>query len=74
MMRTMIIAAVLALTSLSAAFAQDFSAEQRAACKGDFEKFCKGTIPGGGRVLACLDKQHDSLSGACKKAVEAQKK
>ena len=40
----------------------------------DYETFCKGTIPGGGRVLACLSKQGDKLSAACKKIVNAQKK
>ena len=58
----------------SASFAQDFTPEQRAACKGDYDKLCKGTMPGGGRVLACLNKQHDQLSDACKKVVDAQKK
>jgi hypothetical protein len=31
-------------------------------------------MPGGGRVLACLRKNEDKLSAACKKMVEAQKK
>jgi hypothetical protein len=54
--------------------AQALSAEQRAACKPDFDKYCAGTRPGGGRIIACLDKQHDQLSDACKKVVDAQKK
>ena len=54
--------------------AQDFTAEQRAACKGDYNKFCKGTMPGGGRVLACLSRQYGGLSATCKKVVDAQKK
>jgi hypothetical protein len=69
----MIVAAI-ALLSLNAAKAQDFTAAQRAACKGDYDKFCKGTMPGGGRVLACLNKQHDQLSAACREVVDAQKK
>lgn len=76
-MRMLIIAATLALLAgplAGLAPAQDFTAEQRAACKGDYETFCKGTIPGGGRVLACLSKQADRLSPACKKVVDAQKK
>lgn len=72
-MRTFIIAAALALLA-GPALAQDFTAEQRAACKGDYETFCKGTLPGGGRVLACLSKQSDKLSAACKKIIDAQKK
>jgi Cysteine rich repeat len=69
-----LVAAALSLVSLNAAAAQDFTAAQRAACKGDYDKFCKGTMPGGGRVLACLNKQHDQLSDACKQVVDAQKK
>ena len=73
-MRTTLLAAALALLSMAPTLAQDFTAEQRAACKGDFDKLCKGTMPGGGRVLACLNKQHDNLADACKKVVDAQKK
>lgn len=73
MVRSTLIAAALTLVS-SGAFAQDFTAEQRAACKGDYETFCKGVAPGGGRVLACLNKEYGKLSGACKKVVDAQKK
>ncbi len=54
--------------------AQDFTAEQRAACRGDYNKYCKGTMPGGGRVLACLSKQYGELSESCKKVVDAQKR
>jgi hypothetical protein len=56
------------------AFAQAASDEQRGACKSDYEKYCKGTMPGGGRVVACLNKQHDQLAAACKKVIDAQKK
>ena len=43
-----------------AAFAQTLTAEQRAACKADYQKYCTGTMPGGGRIIACLNKQRDS--------------
>jgi hypothetical protein len=47
MTRTLI--AALTFSSLALSFtsaqAQDFTAAQRAACKGDFETFCKGTMP-----------------------------
>ncbi len=74
MKHVVLVAAALTLASLNAALAQDFTAAQRAACKGDYDKFCKGTMPGNGRVLACLNKQHDQLSDACKQVVDAQKK
>ena len=44
-MRTILFAGTLILSSLSPAVCQDFTAEQRAACKGDYEKYCKGTVP-----------------------------
>ncbi len=68
-----LLAAVIVLGSLTAALAQEFTSEQRAACRGDYNKFCKGTMPGGGRVLACLNKERAQLSEACKKVVDAQK-
>ena len=30
-------------------------------------------MPGGGRIIACLDKQRDRLAEACKKVLDAQK-
>ena len=73
-MGTLLSAGMLILTSLSPAVCQNFTAEQRAACKGDYDKYCKGTMPGGGRVIACLTKQYAQLTEACKKVVHAQKK
>jgi hypothetical protein len=57
----------------SAASAQALSAEQRAACQADYNKYCKGTMPGGGRIITCLNKQRDAISDACKKVLDAQK-
>jgi hypothetical protein len=74
MMRTILFTGMLILSSLSRAVCQDFTAEQRAACKGDYDKYCKGTVPGGGRVLACLNKHYAQLTEACKKIVDSQKK
>jgi hypothetical protein len=73
-MRRMILIAI-ALCISAPALAQDMTAEQRAACKADYDKFCRGTMPGGGRIIACLVKQNDTLADACKKVVaDAQKK
>lgn len=42
-----------------------------AAQRTDYDKFCTGTMPGGGRIIACLAKQSDKLTEACKKVVAA---
>jgi hypothetical protein len=56
-----------------AAVAQALTAEQQAACKADYQRYCQGTMPGGGRIIACLNKQRDQLAEACKKVLDAQK-
>jgi hypothetical protein len=48
--------------------------DQRGACKADYDKYCAGTVPGGGRIVACLNKQHDQLTDACKKVLDSRKK
>jgi hypothetical protein len=56
------------------ALAQNLTAAQRTACKADYDKYCTGTMPGGGRIMACLNKQRDALSDACRKVLDAQTK
>ena len=66
---------ITALLFASAAMAQELTAAQRDACMGDYEKYCKGVVPGGGRIIACLAKESDKLTPACKKVLaDAQKK
>ena len=66
MQRTILIAALLCASE--AAVAQDLTAEQRSACKGDYEKYCRGTTPGGGRIIACLSKSSDKLTATAEKS------
>jgi hypothetical protein len=66
--------AVAAVLISSSAMAQGLTAAQRDACGGDFEKFCKGTTPGGGRIIACLAKHNDQLTPACQKVLAAAEK
>jgi len=71
--------AILTTTALlcasQTAFAQDLTAAQRSACMGDYEKYCKDVIPGGGRIIACFAKQGDKITQACRKVVaDVQKK
>jgi len=61
----------LAIGCSGSAFSQ--SGDGRGACKADYEKFCAGTTPGGGRVVACLSKQQNQLSDACKKVLASRK-
>jgi len=63
-----------ALLFASGAMAQELTAAQRDACMGDYEKFCKGVTPGGGRIIACLAKENDKLTPACKKVLAAAEK
>lgn len=72
-MRTTILMAVF-LSLSGAAHAQEMTAEQRSACMGDYEKFCKGVEPGGGRIIACLSKSSDKLTPNCKKVLTAAEK
>ena len=57
----------------SSAIAQNLSAAHRAACQPDFDKYCKGTVPGDGRIFGCLDKQRDQLAEACRKVLDGLK-
>ncbi len=72
MLRIIVTAALLGASA--SAFAQELTAEQRNACMGDYEKYCKGVTPGGGRIIACLSKESDKLSAACKKVLAAAEK
>jgi hypothetical protein len=62
---------VLAIGCSGSAIAQ--TADGRGACKADYDKYCAGTPPGGGRVVACLTKQQNQLSDACKKVLASRK-
>lgn len=50
------------------------SSDPRGACKTDYDKFCAGITPGGGKVIACLDAKRDQLSASCKTALDSRKK
>lgn len=73
MLRSILMAATL-LCVTQTAFAQELTAEQRSACMGDYEKYCKGVVPGGGRIIACLAKENDKITPACKKVLAAAEK
>jgi len=73
-MLRLVLTAVL-LCGSAAVYAQELTSAQRDACMGDYQKFCKSVTPGGGRIIACLAKESDKLTPACKKVLaEAEKK
>jgi Cysteine rich repeat len=74
MTRIAIVAAALLLSSLTSALAQEITAAERTACQTDYDKYCKGTFPGGGRIIRCLASHYETLGDACKKVVDANKK
>jgi len=39
-------------------------------CRDDLLKFCSDIKPGGGRVMACMDKNEKQISGRCKQAMK----
>ena len=45
------------------------SADVRQACHADFQKFCPGVRPGGGRIKECMAPHKDELSPACRDAL-----
>jgi hypothetical protein len=65
-------AATLALT-LSASFAlAQGTPQQRAACRPDVTKFCKGKGEDPGVLLTCLEDNRDKISEKCRKVIEAK--
>jgi len=50
--------------------------EQRSACKGDYQKYCKGTTPAAAGLSPALSKSSDKLTAGCRKVLtgEAEKK
>ena len=39
-------------------------------CKDDLKTFCSDIKPGGGRLLQCIDKNKEKVSGRCKQAIK----
>ena len=74
MTRVFVLIAAFGILGLAPALAAEITASERVACSADYEKFCRGTIPGGGRILRCLDKHYAQLGDACKKVVEGYRK
>ncbi len=63
--------AVLLSVPFSAAFAQG-TPQQRAACRPDVVKFCKGKGEDPGVLLTCLEENKDKISDKCRKVIETK--
>jgi hypothetical protein len=66
--------AVLAFVVAFSGAASAQSSDTRGACKADYDKFCAGIVPGGGKIIACLNAKRDQLSATCKAALDSRKK
>ena len=62
--------ALLATAPLSVASAQG-TPQQRAACRPDVVKFCKGKGDDPGVLLTCLEDNKDKISEKCRKVIAA---
>ena len=60
--------AVFLAAPLSAALAQG-TPQQRAACRADVAKFCKGLGDDPGLILDCLEKNKDKIAEKCQKVI-----
>ena len=38
-------------------------------CRGDYDRLCGSVVPGGGRILACLQNNGNQLSSGCAQAM-----
>jgi len=63
--------ALLVSAPLSTVFAQG-TPQQRAACRPDVAKFCKGKGEDPGILLTCLEDNKDKISEKCRKVIEAK--
>ncbi|HTB68549.1 MAG TPA: cysteine rich repeat-containing protein [Steroidobacteraceae bacterium] len=68
MRRLSLVVGAVAAGPWSAAHAQTPTQILTAGCADDAKKFCSGVPSGGGRLIACLKQNKDSLSDKCKQA------
>ena len=70
-MKSMIFALALAAAGVAAATAEAATKQEQAACRSDAMKYCSDAIGKPTDMSACLVKNKQSLSDACRKVVEA---
>lgn len=62
--------AVIAIALLPAGALAQGTPQQRAACRPDVVKFCKGKGEDPGVLLGCLEDNKDKISDKCRKVIE----
>jgi len=68
---SVIVAAILAASTLPAAAQGAGQGPVATACKADIEKHCAGKPHGGGEVRACLEAKKAEVSAGCKAALDS---
>jgi hypothetical protein len=63
-----LVVGAVAIAQCGLAHAQSATQILTAGCADDARRFCSGVAPGGGRIVACLKQNRDSLSEQCKQA------
>src|SRR5262249_55492179 len=58
-------------TGAAQAIMPDRTREVRAACAPDYFRLCRDVLPGGGRIIACMNQNADKLSPRCFQALTA---
>ncbi|MGB9364549.1 MAG: cysteine rich repeat-containing protein [Xanthobacteraceae bacterium] len=61
---------VIAVSCLPACALAQGTPQQRAACRPDVAKFCKGKGEDPGVLLSCLEDNKDKISEKCRKVIE----
>jgi hypothetical protein len=75
--RLSVAALLLGLSIASARSQADAQAQiqnLKAACGADAARLCGNVLPGGGRILACLQQQHSQLGADCRAALPLAEK
>jgi hypothetical protein len=71
MLKSTIFAVALVAAGVAAATAEAATKQEQAACRSDAMQYCSDAIGKPTEMSACLEKNKQSLSEACRKVVEA---